>query len=49
MYHECLTTAGPSTWRTLGLDEQQAARMTDLQTRYKADLNPPKPWLPLLS
>ncbi|MEO8589109.1 MAG: hypothetical protein ABI432_07070 [Flavobacteriales bacterium] len=41
-YHECFVTAGPSTWKALGLDDQQATRVADLQSRYKAEMNPPK-------
>lgn len=41
-YHACLLDAGKETWTVLGLDESQVARVTALQERYKAELNPPK-------
>lgn len=34
-YDECLTNAGTNTWQVLGLNEDQIARITAMQTRYK--------------
>lgn len=35
IYDECLLTAGTSSWQALGLNTDQVARVTELQTRYK--------------
>ena len=37
-YHDCLLKAGKETFAILGLDENQVARITELQGRYKAGL-----------
>lgn len=37
-YHECLLNAGKETFAVLGLDESQIARVIELQTRYKGEL-----------
>lgn len=42
VYHECLVNAGPYTWKVMGLDEGQVARISAVQTRYKESLEPPK-------
>jgi hypothetical protein len=42
VYHECLVNAGPYTWKVLGLNEDQVARISAVQTRYKESLQPPK-------
>lgn len=36
IYDECLMVAGAQSWEALHLDADQVARMTDLQSRYKA-------------
>ena len=42
IYHECLVSAGPYTWKVLGLNEDQVARINAVQARYKESLQPPK-------
>ncbi len=37
-YHDCLMNAGKETFDVLRLEEGQIVRVTELQTRYKADL-----------
>jgi hypothetical protein len=42
VYHDCLVSAGPYTWKVLGLDEDQVNRISAVQTRYKESLEPAK-------
>lgn len=41
-YHDCLLNAGTETFAVMGLDASQVERLTALQARYKAQLEPPK-------
>jgi low affinity Fe/Cu permease len=35
IYDECLLTAGTSSWKALGLNDDQVVRVSELQNRYK--------------